>query len=282
MNGRSFSTAGPATGAAPEICGAAVSVAAATIRQAAEIGSTPATGNAPITCTSSASEATREKRVRRETPEPVIRRLGRVDYEPTWRAMQRFTDERDSSTPDEIWFLEHPPVFTLGMNASRAHVLAPGDIPVVQIDRGGQVTYHGPGQLVVYPLIDLRRAGLGIRDLVTALERSVITLAADYGITAECRRNAPGVYVDGRKLASVGIRVRRGASYHGLAMNVNLDLEPFGRINPCGYEGLEMTRLADLGGTGSVAAAADVLEPHLLRALGLGASLITNLSPSPD
>jgi lipoyl(octanoyl) transferase len=188
--------------------------------------------------------------------------------------MQRFTDERDSSTPDEIWFLEHPPVFTLGMNASRGHVLAPGDIPVVQIDRGGQVTYHGPGQLVVYPLIDLRRSGLGIRDLVTALERSVITLAADYGITAECRRNAPGVYVDGRKLASVGIRVRRGASYHGLALNVNLDLEPFARINPCGYEGLEMTRLADLGGAGSVAAAADALEPHLLLALGLGACLL--------
>ena len=195
-----------------------------------------------------------------------------MEYEPTWRAMQHFTDERDSTTPDEIWFLEHPPVFTLGMNASRGHVLAPGDIPVVQIDRGGQVTYHGPGQLVVYPLIDLRRSGLGIRDLVTALERSVITLAAEYGITAESRRNAPGVYVGGRKLASVGIRVRRGASYHGLALNVDLDLEPFGRINPCGYEGLEMTRLADLGGAGSVAAAAEALEPHLLLALGLGAT----------
>jgi lipoyl(octanoyl) transferase len=184
--------------------------------------------------------------------------------------MQRFTDERDASTPDEIWFLEHPPVFTLGMNASPAHVLAPGDIPVVQIDRGGQVTYHGPGQLVAYPLIDLRRSGLGIRDLITALERSVIALAADYGITAESRRNAPGVYVEGRKLASLGIRVRRGASYHGLALNVNLDLEPFGRINPCGYEGLEMTRLAQLGGSASVAAAADELEPHLRAALGFG------------
>jgi lipoyl(octanoyl) transferase len=182
--------------------------------------------------------------------------------------MQRFTDERDASTPDEIWFLEHPPVFTLGMNASVAHVLAPGVIPVVQIDRGGQVTYHGPGQLVVYPLIDLRRAGLGIRDLVTALERSVIDLAAGRGVKAEARRSAPGVYVDGKKLASVGIRVRRGASYHGLAVNVSLDLEPFGRINPCGYEGLQMTRLADLTGPGSVAAAADEMEPHLLRALG--------------
>jgi len=202
-------------------------------------------------------------------PQPVIRRLGLVEYEPTWRAMQRFTDERDATTPDEIWFLEHPPVFTLGMNASRAHVLAPGDIPVVQIDRGGQVTYHGPGQLVVYPLIDLRRAGLGVRDLVTALERSVIGLAADHGMSAEARRDAPGVYVEGRKLASVGIRVRRGASYHGLALNVRLDLEPFGRINPCGYQGLQMTQLADLSGLGSVSAAAEALEPHLLRALGL-------------
>jgi len=155
------------------------------------------------------------------------------------------------------------------MNASRAHVLAPGDIPVVQIDRGGQVTYHGPGQLVVYPLIDLRRAGLGVRDLVTALERSVIGLAADHGMSAEARRDAPGVYVEGRKLASVGIRVRRGASYHGLALNVRLDLEPFGRINPCGYQGLQMTQLADLSGLGSVSAAAEALEPHLLRALGL-------------
>ena len=207
---------------------------------------------------------TRSERVRRA----VIRRLGLVEYEPTWRAMQRFTDERDESTPDEIWFLEHPPVFTLGMNASAAHVLAPGDIPVVQIDRGGQVTYHGPGQLVVYPLIDLRRAGLGIRDLVTALERSVVDLAAERGAVAIAKREAPGVYVDGRKLASVGIRVRRHSSYHGLAVNVSLDLEPFGRINPCGYQGLEMTRFSDLGGPDSVAAAADALEPHLLRALG--------------
>jgi lipoyl(octanoyl) transferase len=182
--------------------------------------------------------------------------------------MQRFTDERDSNTPDEIWFLEHPPVFTLGMNASRAHVLAPGDIPIVQIDRGGQVTYHGPGQLVVYPLIDLRRARLGIRDLVTALERSVIDMAAEWGIAAEARREAPGVYVGGKKLASVGIRVRRGASYHGLAVNVSLDLEPFRRINPCGYQGLEMTQFRELGGMETVPSAADALEPHLLCALG--------------
>lgn len=205
-----------------------------------------------------------------EARAPLIRQLGLVEYEPTWRAMQRFTDERDASTPDEIWFLEHPPVFTLGMNASAAHVLSPGDIPVVQIDRGGQVTYHGPGQLVVYPLIDLRRAGLGVRDLVTALEQSVIRLAAGLGVEAESRRSAPGVYVRDRKLASIGIRIRRGASYHGLALNVNLSLEPFRRINPCGYPGLEMTQLGELGGPTSVAAAGAALEPHLLRALRLG------------
>ena len=202
-------------------------------------------------------------------PVPVIRHLGRVEYEPTWRAMQRFTEERGAATPDELWFLEHPPVFTLGLNASRAHLLAPGDIPVVQIDRGGQVTYHGPGQLVVYPLIDLKRAGLGIRDFVMALERGVIELARDYGISAECRRAAPGVYVGGRKLASVGVRVRRGGSYHGLALNVALDLEPFSRINPCGYQGLEMTQLSELGGPASVDSCAAVLLPHLLAALGL-------------
>jgi lipoyl(octanoyl) transferase len=204
-------------------------------------------------------------------PLPIVRRLGRVDYEPTWRAMQRFTDERNAATPDEIWFLEHPPVFTLGMNASAAHVLAPGDIPVVQIDRGGQVTYHGPGQLVVYPLVDLRRAKLGVRDVVTALENGVIRMVAEFGITAEARRGAPGIYVGHKKLGSVGIRIRRHCSYHGLAVNVSLDLEPFQRINPCGYQGLQMTQLGELGGPGSVERAADALEPHLLRALGFSA-----------
>jgi len=205
---------------------------------------------------------------RAAAPAPLIRRLGRVEYEPTWRAMQRFTEERGAATPDEIWFLEHPPVYTLGVNASRAHLLAPGDIPVVQADRGGQVTYHGPGQLVVYPLVDLRRAGVAIREFVTALERGVIDLAAQFGIGAEGRRSAPGVYVEGRKLASVGVRVRRGGSYHGLAVNVALDLEPFRRINPCGYQGLQMTQLAELGGPRTVSACARALEPHLLRALG--------------
>jgi len=178
---------------------------------------------------------------------PVVRWLGKVEYEPTWREMQRITDTRDENTRDEIWLLEHPPVFTQGLNGDPGHVLAAGDIPVVQIDRGGQVTYHGPGQLVVYPLIDIRRAGLGVRDLVTAIERAVIDYCASLGIDAECRKNAPGVYVAGRKIASVGLRIRRGASYHGLAFNVNMDLEPFQRINPCGYAGLQMTQLAALG-----------------------------------
>jgi lipoyl(octanoyl) transferase len=176
---------------------------------------------------------------------PVVKWMGRVDYELTWRAMQRFTEQRVASTRDEVWLLEHDPVFTLGMNADRSHLLSPGDIPVIQIDRGGQVTYHGPGQLLLYPLIDVRRAGLGVRDLVTALERSVISYLAASGIAAECRPKAPGVYVAGRKLASVGLRIRRNGSYHGLAFNVRMDLEPFQRINPCGFAGLEMTQLSE-------------------------------------
>jgi lipoyl(octanoyl) transferase len=208
----------------------------------------------------------------RDVPPPRVRRLGLVPYQPTWQAMQSFTAARDADTPDEIWFLEHPPVFTLGMNASPMHLLAPGEIPVVQIDRGGQVTYHGPGQLVIYPLVDLKRAGLGIRDFVGALERSVIALAAHYHISAECRRGAPGVYVEGRKLASVGVRVRRMGSYHGLALNVAMDLEPFARINPCGYPGLAMTQLRDLGGPATVGECQEALEPLLLGALGFAAA----------
>jgi lipoyl(octanoyl) transferase len=195
---------------------------------------------------------------------PLIRWLGRVGYEPTWRAMQQFTDTRGAETPDEIWLLEHEPVFTLGMNADPSHVLAAGDIPVIQIDRGGQVTYHGPGQLVIYPLIDVRRSGLGVRSLVTALERAVIDYAASFGIRAECRANAPGVYVDGRKLASVGLRIRRGGSYHGLALNVDMDLAPFGRINPCGYAGLQMTQLSMLGGPREVEQVGRGIAPLLL------------------
>ena len=203
-------------------------------------------------------------------PAPLLRHLGLREYEPVWRAMQRFTDARDASTPDEIWLVEHPPIFTLGMNGSREHLIAPGDIPVLQIDRGGQVTYHGPGQLVIYPLIDIRRLGLGVRQLVVALERAVIDLAADLGIHASCERNAPGVYVDGAKLASVGLRIRRGASYHGIALNVSVELEPFSRINPCGYRGLTVTRLADLSSVRDVATAALLMTPHLLRVLRPG------------
>ena len=198
---------------------------------------------------------------------PRVKHLGLVEYEPTWRAMQKFTDDRGPSTADEIWLLEHPPVFTLGLNAKREHVLSPGGIPVVQIDRGGQVTYHGPGQLGVYPLIDLRRHAMGVRELVVALENAVIAYARELGITASGSREAPGVYVGAVKLASIGLRIRRGASYHGLALNVALDLEPFERINVCGYRGLGVTQLADLCGVSEVRAAALGLTPHLLREL---------------
>jgi lipoyl(octanoyl) transferase len=199
----------------------------------------------------------------------TVRNLGLQEYEPLWRAMQRFTDERTQETADEIWFTEHPPVFTLGLNAGREHVLAAGDIPVVQIDRGGQVTYHGPGMLMVYPLIDLKRLGLGVRDLVTALEQSVVDLAASYGIEARARAEAPGVYVAETKFASVGLRIRRGASYHGMALNVDVDLEPFLRINPCGYAGLQMTDLATLGGGSDLDSVREKLLPHFLRHLRL-------------
>jgi len=201
------------------------------------------------------------------TPAPILRWLGHAEYESTWRAMQRHVDASGPSTPDELWFLEHPPVFTMGMNARSEHLLAPGDIPVVNIDRGGQVTYHGPGQLVVYPLLDLPRLGLGVRGLVVAIERAISDTVAEWGIAAAGRRDAPGVYVDGRKLASIGIRVRRGASYHGLALNVNMDLAPFSRINPCGYAGLEMTQVAALASVNSVEQAAAGMLPHLLRRL---------------
>lgn len=177
----------------------------------------------------------------------IVRWLGRVDYVSTWQDMRRFTDGREAHTPDELWLLEHPPVFTLGMAADPAHVLDAGDIPVVQTDRGGQVTYHGPGQLVAYPLLDLRRHGLTVRGLVTLLEQAVIDVVAPHGIDARGRRDAPGVYVEGRKLAALGLRVRRGASYHGLALNVDPDFAPFARINPCGMAGLAVTSLRQLG-----------------------------------
>jgi lipoyl(octanoyl) transferase len=193
---------------------------------------------------------------------------GRQDYVPLWREMQEFTDTRDEKTPDEIWFVEHPPVFTMGLNASDEHLLAPGDIPVVQIDRGGQVTFHGPGQLMVYPLIDIRRSNIGVRNLVTALEQSVVDLTAEYNVEAIARADAPGVYVAGDKLASVGLRIRRGASFHGMALNVDVELEPFTRINPCGYAELQMTDLHRLGVKLSLEDSAEKLLPHLLRHIG--------------
>lgn len=183
----------------------------------------------------------------------IVRSLGRVEYEPTWQAMRRFTDERTPDTEDELWLLEHPPVYTLGMAADRAHVLDVGDVPLVQTDRGGQVTYHGPGQLVAYPLLDLRRNGLTVRGLVMLLEQCVIDLLAAEGIEALGRRDAPGVYVRGSKIAALGLRVRRGASYHGLALNVDLDAAPFARINPCGMAGLAVTSLRALGVSWTVA-----------------------------
>jgi len=193
--------------------------------------------------------------------------LGRQDYVPLWHKMQKFTDERDATTPDEIWFCEHPPVFTLGLNASKEHLLNPGEIPLVQVDRGGQVTYHGPGQLMIYPLIDLKRAGLGVRDLVTALEHCVIDLLGEYGFEAIARQDAPGVYVDARKIASVGLRIRRGASYHGMALNIDVDLEPFSRINPCGFSDLEVTDLRALGIEQERQEIQDKVESHLRRRL---------------
>jgi len=179
-------------------------------------------------------------------PPLLLRELGRVEYQPTLEAMQAFTDSRDAQTPDELWLLQHPRVFTQGQAGKAEHVLAPGDIPVIQVDRGGQVTYHGPGQWVIYLMVDLRRSKLGVRDLVTLIERSIVQLLAEYGIAGNPRADAPGVYVDGDKIAALGLRVRRGCSYHGLSLNVDMDLEPFKRINPCGYQGLQVTSMASL------------------------------------
>lgn len=198
----------------------------------------------------------------------VVRRLGRVDYQPTLEAMVRFTEARSAPTPDEIWLLEHEPVFTLGLNADARHVLDAGPIPVVHVDRGGQVTYHGPGQLVAYTLLDLQRRRLGVRALVTALENAVIATLAGYGINAAADPRAPGVYVAGAKIASLGLRVRRNCSYHGLALNVDMDLAPFSRINPCGHPGIAMTDIARLGGPGDIDLVTRDLEAQLLRILG--------------
>lgn len=179
----------------------------------------------------------------------LIRHLGTEDYVTIWQAMQQFTDTRTESTGDEIWFLQHPPVFTQGQAGKAEHLLAPGDIPVVQVDRGGQVTYHGPGQLVGYLLIDLRRKKLGARDLVSAIEQSIVQTLAELDIDAAPRADAPGVYTQGRKIASLGLRIRHGCSFHGLALNIDMDLEPFRRINPCGYQGMQMTQVKEFVNT---------------------------------
>lgn len=209
-----------------------------------------------------------ESRVLSAPAQLQVHYMGLRLYEPIWHAMQNFTEKRTPDTCDELWMLEHPSVFTLGQAGRREHLLAPGNIPVVHIDRGGQVTYHGPGQLVVYTLIDLRRRRLGVRALVEALEQGVIDLLADYGVAAQARRDAPGVYVDGRKIAALGLRVRRGCSYHGLALNVDMNLEPFRRINPCGYRGMEVTQLTDLGICLDWSEVARALAGYLAGALG--------------
>ncbi|MFG6136770.1 lipoyl(octanoyl) transferase LipB [Halomonas sp. B23F22_10] len=199
----------------------------------------------------------------------TLHRLGRRPYEPVWRSMSELTDTRDADTPDQMWLVEHDPVFTQGRAGKPEHLLMPGDIPVVQTDRGGQVTYHGPGQVVLYPLLDVRRAGIGVRELVSALENAAIALLAGYGIEARARPDAPGVYVGEAKIASLGLRIRRGASFHGIALNVDGDLSPFGRINPCGYAGLAMTRVADLmDDAPSVSDVGEALAACLARELG--------------
>ncbi|HET9485762.1 MAG TPA: lipoyl(octanoyl) transferase LipB [Xanthomonadales bacterium] len=199
----------------------------------------------------------------------LVRRLGRRPYEPVWRAMQALTDARDAATPDELWLVEHDPVFTLGQAGKREHVLAPGDIPVLPVDRGGQVTYHGPGQLVAYPLLDLRRLGIGVRELVHRIEQAVIDTLAQFDIAAARREGAPGIYVGPAKIMALGLRVRRGCSFHGLAFNVAMDLEPYARINPCGYQGLAVTQVLDCGGPGSLDAVAAVLVPAIAGQFGL-------------
>lgn len=196
-------------------------------------------------------------------------RLGRRDYMPVWQAMADYTDHRDGASPDQIWLVEHPPVFTQGLAGKAEHLLAPGDIPVVQVDRGGQVTYHGPGQLVVYPLLDLRRLNLGVRELVRRLEQAVIDTLAVWAIAAERRDGAPGVYVDGRKIMALGLRVRRGCSFHGLAFNVAMDVTPYARINPCGFQGLQMTQVSELGGPSDLDLVAAELLPRLAQQLGV-------------
>jgi lipoyl(octanoyl) transferase len=196
-----------------------------------------------------------------------FRELGLMAYEPAWHAMQRFTDQRSSDTCDEVWLVQHAPVFTQGQAGKAEHLLLPGDIPVVQVDRGGQVTYHGPGQLVVYLLLDVRRLGFGVRELVSRIENALIDLLGSYGVSAAAKADAPGVYVEGAKIASLGLRIRRGCSFHGLALNVDMQLEPFQRINPCGYAGLAMTQLCDHAGSIEFAEVSARLRAQLVNHL---------------
>jgi len=204
---------------------------------------------------------------------PLVRRLGLVAYEPTWRAMQAFNQARDGETRDQVWLLQHPPVFTLGLAGRREHVLAPGEIPVVATDRGGQVTYHGPGQAVAYVLLDLRRRALGVRELVRRLEDGLIATLAAYGIAGHRRAGMPGVYVDGAKIAAIGLRVARGCSYHGVALNVDMELEPFTRIDPCGYPGLAATQMAAHGVRASIDAVQQRRAADLREALAAHPSI---------
>lgn len=199
----------------------------------------------------------------------LVKDLGRRAYEPVWRAMQAFTDARDEATADELWLVEHDPVFTLGQAGRPEHVLAPGDIPVLHVDRGGQVTYHGPGQIVAYPLLDLKRLKIGVREYVCRIEQAVIDTLGEWNIEGRRREGAPGVYVNGAKVAALGIRVRRGCTFHGLAFNIAMDLEPFSRINPCGYAGLEVVSMADLGGPAGLEAVKPVLLRELAARFGL-------------
>ncbi len=202
------------------------------------------------------------------TAELRVRRLGRLEYEPAWRAMQEFTAQRGSGGADELWLTEHPPVYTLGVAGRAAHLpRANNGIPVIKVDRGGQITYHGPGQVVLYVLLDLRRRGLGVRALVRMMERAVIDLLADRGITAEGRVEAPGVYVNGAKIAALGLRVKNGCCYHGLAFNIDMDLSPFHAIDPCGYSGLAVTQARDLGIAGTTETLGEELAVHLQRIL---------------
>jgi len=198
---------------------------------------------------------------------PIVRQLDRQDYQTTWQAMQQFTSTRNSDTPDEIWVTEHPPVYTLGLNGKTEHLLTTGAIPVIHSDRGGQVTYHGPGQVVVYTLLDIKRRDINIRQLVTLLEQAMISVLAGYGINANAKPEAPGVYVQEKKIGSIGLRIKKNCSYHGLSLNNQMDLQPFNHINPCGYPGLQVTQLADFGVVTSNAELTNLLVNAILKAL---------------